>query len=489
MKKVKIKFKNLLLVFGASLVLSACDKDFLEVQPIGEISTNFETTNDAVLALNAAYNSLTSVGTYNGYDPIVAMWSDDARAIPDLTVLNQIHEYTLLTDNDVVRLGWLNTYQAIFRANIVINSTPSLEDGDEELKERLIAEARFIRGTMMMRLAIYWGTAPMITTALEPDEFLVSNSTPEALWQQAIEDLEAAGAVLPESYPDSDLGRPTRGAALGFLGKAYLFNQQWQNAADQFNMIEGLGYSLLDNFSDIFVIDNNDESLFEIQFASGITEDPAGSTFAGTTVLGGHTNTNLAPNSSGFGAGGGWGFFQPNLNTPDLFEDGDIREKATFFVDGDSFEGQPFNEATQAVWPIGIAKYTRGTDPAEDGDLLDDPYNWIWMRYADVLLMHAEALIELNQVDAALTRINQVRSRAGLADLAGLDQAQARDAVRQERRVELFFEGARGFDIRRWGIVSDLPENANFVEGKHEVLPIPQVEIDNNPNLTQNNGY
>lgn len=476
MNMKKVNFIWMIVVFSLFWTLG-CNDDFLEKEPIGQLSTAFASTDDAILALNAAYSSLTAIESWNAYDPISEMWSGDTRANPDLVVLNQIRDYTLQPDNSVVQLAWNNTYEAIFRANIVINSLPDVE-GDEELKSRLIGEALFIRGTMMMRLANFWGTAPLITELLSPDELNVTNSTPEALWQQSIDDLTAASVVLPNSYEGPDVGRATRGAALGFLGKAYLFNQQWQSAADQFTQVEAIGYSLLSNFSDLFVIDNNEESVFEIQFAAGL--DPS---------LGSHQNTILPPNGSLFGAGGGWGFLQPFQESVDAFEDGDVREGATFFVEGDSFEGVEFSENSLAVWPIGLAKYTRGTNIAEDGDLLDGPHNWIWMRYADVLLMHAEALIELNRVGEALDRINQVRQRAELPDLIGLSQAEARDAVRTERRLELYFEGARGLDIRRWGIVGDVASDTNFTPGVHEVLPIPQVELDVNPELNQNPGY
>ncbi|UOY04897.1 RagB/SusD family nutrient uptake outer membrane protein [Muricauda sp. SCSIO 64092] len=472
----KVNFIRTMIAFGLLWTLG-CNDDFLEKEPIGQLSTAFTSTDDAILALNAAYSSLTAIETWNAYDPISEMWSGDTRANPDLVVLNQIRDYTLQPDNSVVQLAWNNTYEAVYRANIVINSLPDVE-GDEALKARLIGEAQFIRGAMMMRLVNFWGTAPLITELLSPDELNVSNSTPEALWQQVIDDFTAASAVLPNSYEGSDVGRATRGAALGFLGKAHLFNGQWQSAADQFALVEGLSYSLLDNFADVFLIDNSQESVFEIQFAAGL--DPS---------LGSHQNTILPPNGSGFGAGGGWGFLQPFQESVDAYEDGDIREGATFFVDGDSFEDVEFPENSQAIWPIGLAKYTRGTNIAEDGDLLDGPHNWIWMRYADVLLMHAEALIELNRVGEALDRINQVRQRAGLPNLTGLSQDEARDAVRLERRLELYFEGARGLDIRRWGIVGDVASETNFTPGTHEVLPIPQVELDVNPELNQNVGY
>ncbi len=483
MKQIKkVKYYIAALTVGVSLMLS-CEKSFLEVEPIGQLSTELKTTDDALLALNGVYNAIITLENFNSYWPIVAMWSDDTQAHPDISALNQIHDFVVSPDSGPVSRIWRRTYEAIFRANIVIENTPNIE-GDEGLKSRFIGEAQFIRGIMMMRLASYWGTAPLVDKVLPLDELEVPNSTPQLLWQQAIDDLIAASNALPVAHEGSDLGRATKGAAIGYLGKAYMFNNRWQDAIDQFELVDGLSYKLLDNFSDVFLVDNSEESLFEIQFTVG---GGVGTGSENSTAS--HANTILPPNSSGFGGGGGWGFLQPLDDLVDEFEDGDLRKQATVFLEGDEFEGIEFAGNTIGVWHIGIAKFTYGTNVDEDGGLLDGPHNWVWLRYADILLMHAEALIELNQVDDALDKINEVRLRAGgILPLENLTQAQARDAVRHERRVELAFEGTRGLDIRRWGIAADV-SHSNFEVGTHELLPIPQSELDVNNNLDQNFGY
>ncbi|WP_324680016.1 RagB/SusD family nutrient uptake outer membrane protein [Hymenobacter sp. GOD-10R] len=478
--------KRILLAATAALLLTGCEKEFLEKEPLSVVTPDnfYKTSNDAVRAINAAYKPLTlqGVGQF-GLDRYGNYMSGDAQSANDDANWSQIQEFTVTSDNQNVRNSWNAFYQGIFRANLVLDRVPAIAM-DEGLKQRILGEAAFLRAINYHYLVLLFGDVPLITKPqFDVKEFLVSRTPTEQVYQQIISDLKIAETSLPRTYAAADVGRATQGAAKAFLAKVYLYRKQWPEAAAKAKeVIDANTYSLFDRYFDNFELatENGKESIFEIQYAS----------FLGG--LGNATNNYDAPRGLGFTLDGGYGYGSPTKNFVNSFAPNDPRLSYSVFRAGDVFQGIAYNPAAS---PTGYSprKYVVGKG-ANIGKS-DDPKNFILMRYADLLLMYAEALNEAGKPSEAAAPVNQVRARADvkLAPLATtLSQSQMRQAIKDERRAELGLEGHRWFDLVRWGDAATYLKSigkTGYRDGVSDRLPIPQAERDINPNLTQNNGY
>jgi len=362
---------------------------------------------------------------------------------------------------------------------------------DENLKNRILGEAKFLRGLSYFILVRFFGDIPLITTPQSPgDDLRVTRTDKDLVYDQIIKDFEDAIQLLPsrEQYSDADKGRASKGSATGLLAKVYLTLGNWQEVVDLCNDVETLGYELNNEYGQNFDVNNENsiESLFEIQYVSN-----AGYGFWDNENQSSWLSTFTGPRNSDMVAGG-WGWDQPTQEFVDNYEDADKRKDVTILYDScPKFDGQDYDKGYSTTG-YNLRKFlvTKSVSATYD----NSPLNFPVLRYADVLLMKAEALNNLGNTSEAEAPLNKVRQRAGLSDISGLTQNEFKEKVLHERRMELAFEGQRWFELIR---VDDGQYGLDFLHSigrvnatsKHLLLPIPQKEIDTNPNLVQNPGY
>ncbi|MBN1131170.1 MAG: RagB/SusD family nutrient uptake outer membrane protein, partial [Chitinispirillaceae bacterium] len=292
--------------------------------------------------------------------------------------------------------------------------------------------------------------------------------------------------ALPEKsgYASSDLGRATKGAANALLAKAHIFQSEWSQALDRAaRVIDSKEYGLEPNYADNFKLshENGIESVFEIQHLE-ISTSAYGDENEGqeTSIYQGSRNATFFT---------GWGFNCPTQDFVDEFEQNDPRLKATVVFDGDIiYENTPVHQrADNSMSPtkMGARKYMleyQATAP----NISNAPANWRSIRFADVLLFHAEAANETGDAPTALGSLNKVRQRVSMPAVTATDQDELRQAIYHERRVELGLEGHRFYDLVRQGRAAEVLADNGFVEGKHEYFPLPQLELDVCDKLVQN---
>jgi hypothetical protein len=465
------------------LALSSC-QDILDKEPLGILDADsfFQTADDAVQAVNAAYKPLTFSSENNNFYWAFAEFPSDEAVVggdgsrPGFVELD-FFTYTPRTNefNDFWRLN----YQGITQANTVIEKVPGI-DMDVTLKNRVLGEAYFLRAYYYFQLAQVFGNVPLLTKITPPDELKVP-ATPRAdVFQQVVADCELAASLLPVTHPGSDVGRATKGAALALAAKTALYEKNWEQVLGYVGQVKALGvYALMADYEDNFreETQNNSESVWEIQHAN--------------LELGVGNSLNQWWASKKFGDG--YGFAEVTQEFVDAFEPGDPRRKFTVASNNEPYFGLIYKNSFSST-RFSPRKYLQPDSTATqkaDGDI-----NYTAIRYAEVLLWEAEALAELGRTAEAQAPLEEVRARAraqaddpatALPPVTTTDQAAMIEAVRHERQVELGFELHRFFDLVRWGLADQkLPD---FEPGKHEVFPIPQKERDLNPALAQNPGY
>ena len=487
-----MNYLPLLLATGL-LILSSCGDEVLDRTPQGEITLEnfFQNEIQAEQSVNAIYNQLRSfnvhVFAYIGMTDIV---SDDAEkgSIPgDANFLQEIDDFTYTPTNNAPGGVWEGYYTGIFRANLAIDRLPTVPDMEEDLRQRLLAEARFLRAYYYFNLTRWFGDV-VLTTDPFPEQQLMSRAPQSEVYDLITGDFTFAASVLPEKsdYPSGDLGRATRGAAESFLAKVHLTRQDWTEALTfAEGVIESEEYGLLPSYTTIFTEEgeNAEESIFEVQAAFFEVGDVGNSRF--NLVQGVRGTPNL-----------GWGFNRPSDDLIRAFEPGDPRREATVL-----YEGEILPDGSGIV--IGDAnivndRYNQKAFVTYPGNIARGPGNIRIFRYADVLLIAAEAANELGMADKALGYVNQVRERARggstrfLPDLTTTDQQALREAIWRERRVEFGMEQMRWFDLVRTGRAAAVMQalGKDFEAGKHELFPIPQGDIDLSLGmLSQNPGY
>jgi hypothetical protein len=478
----------------AGLALGACNQD-LEITNPNQPSTDsfWQTQSDAINGINATYNGLLNNGTYGRWQAFAFdIRSDEGFSNSPWTDLANFNKFTQNDYNfEVSREIWQHHYQAIFRANQVTDRVPAIAM-DATLKNRIVGEAKFIRGLLYYNLVNLYGSVPLITVTPNPEDRPAS-ATEAAIYTQIEKDLQDAQGVLPTSYSGGDVGRATKGAALAMLGKAQLQQRNWAGAAGTLATVIAMPqYDLMANYADNFTdkFENNKESVFEVQFGDE-TQLSAG-------VRGLNISKMVGPCGPSYcdGRPTQW-FYQQFLIEPTTSGGVDPRLDATLFYNkpGATVYGFPYVDAGagRGANDIFFKKYGEYYVPGDQN--WDNPINYRVIRFADVLLMQAEALNESGQTAAAYPFINRVRARASLAALpAGLSQAQMRDRIMKERLLEFGLEGQRWTDLKRQNmlnrsLIANDSEFNFFTVGKSERLPIPQSEIDLNPNVTQNSGW
>lgn len=480
-------------IIFATFLLS-CNDDFLEKEVLVDtvIENYYKTEADAYSAIIAAYDPLQweiKEDIYFCEWLVGDICSDDAlkggENSGDQPYTADIEKFDANASNELLLMTWKYMYIAIARCNLVTDNIPDIPDSEFEdptTKARIIAEARFLRAYYYFRLVKIFGGVPLITRVYNPYDEYVPRSTLEQTWEQIENDLLAAIPSLPykSEVPLNELGRATKGAAKAFLVKAYVYQEKWSLAEPLANeIILSLEYDLDPDYSHIFSLDgeNGIESIFEIQYTSEGTSD-------WPSTRGTLTNKLQDSRSSW-----GWGFNRPTDDFIAEFETGDPRLSATVYSDGSSYEGNT-NHSKKYL----LAASERPNHPTRG------PSNYRVFRYADLLLLHAEAAYYNTNEDEARASVNKVRERARAGNSTILPYLTSTttgkdllDAIWHERRVELGMEGHRFFDLvrqkRAYQVMQDFGQ-INFVQGIHELFPIPESEIAlSNGILEQNFGY
>lgn len=477
---IQVSLASVLLIFS----LAGCE-DFLQKNPQGELTQEVfpQTASDALLATNAVYSSIRGWHFNSGGYPILDIMSDDSHkgSNPNdqLTTVGPFDSFKISVTADGLDRWWSTLYEGIKYANLVIEKVPPIEM-DELVKSRCVAEARFLRAAYYFDLVRAWGGVPLVTTMTPPMQLV--RSSKEEVYQLILEDLGYAIENLPERSAQDlkDRGRVTSGAARSLRAKVALFQNDF-TSAEQFalEVIRSGEYDLEPKFADASSINGEHgiESVFEVGAME--VEGTYGNQYANTQGVRGTPNR-------------GWGLNRPSENLRNSFEPGDPRLDATIIDLGETLDG--------------VKILGDGTTPDvtydDQGNVIErECYNQkVWVpgnntitqfghnrriiRYADVLLMAAEALNENNKPGDALVYLNKVRQRARegnpeiLPDITETGKDQLRDIILNERRHELALEGHRFWDLIRTGKAVTVLGPLGFMAGKHELLPVPQTEID-----------
>ncbi|GAB3856888.1 RagB/SusD family nutrient uptake outer membrane protein [Hymenobacter terrigena] len=509
------KTPTLLLAGSLLLLATGCQKDLLDkTNPNAPSTAQFwKTSDDAIKGVYACYSGVQQYACYGHSWQFITARSDESYSqspFVDLAIFTRF----IQNDNNffISSFAWNDYYRTIYRTNQVLTHVPDIPM-DAALKARLMAEARFVRALMYFDLDSFFGNVPLITT-----ESVVSTRAPQAtpaqVEAQVIADLIAAIPDLPLTYTGADKGRATKGAAQALLAKMYMQQHKYAEASTLFAAIIGSNtYSLVPNYLDNFTEtnENNSESLFEVQYVGLPLDVGQGQDNASASEAYDRPNFFGPPIYS-------FSDVQPRRWLLDAYTDStvtpvpgssvkhriDPRRDISIIssVNPDQFYGKTFAQLgynpSQQYWRKYLNDRTRTTP-----ENFTSGINFRVIRYADVLLLQAEALNELGRTADAVALVNQVRQRPSVnlapLDPAAFTQASLRLRMRAERGKELAGEGQRWFDILRWGLLDnqagldDLKTRdadfSNFVLGKSKLLPIPQSDIDIDPNIKQNPGY
>lgn len=476
---------NITYIFiSAVLFFTVACNNLLDRDPLGRLDADafFKTASDAIQAVNAAYEPLMLTNENNNFYWVFGtVASDEALAGGDgsRAGIVEIDAFSHSPATQELNDFWKLNYKGIVQANTVVEKTP-LIDADETLKNRIIGEALFLRAYYHFLLTQVFGDVPLITEIQAPDEVLVPRAPKATVLAQVAVDALQAASTLPTSYSGADVGRVTKGAALALAAKAYLYLEDYESVVSTIADIKNLGvYALQDDYTNNFKenTQNNSESVWEIQHAN--LELGVGNS------LNQWWTSKKVPD--------GYGFAEVSMEFVAAFEPNDPRLKFTVARHNEPYFGYIYKASFSSTGasPRKFLQDTSEVTQKADGDI-----NYTAIRYAEVLLWEAEALAELGRTSEALAPLEEVRARAraqsvdtlnALPVITTTNQQELIDLIRHERLVELGFEMHRFFDLVRWGIAADLLEG--FIPGKHEVFPIPQTELDLNPNLTQNPGY
>jgi len=524
MKKfIKMKgfyLSALALIITAIIVVISCNK--LDLQPLDRVTTDtyYKTVGDFDGAAFAAYSSIQdfwgtsteTLGEMGEFWKITLGATDDVEADPDRADSRALDLDRLLIRASDIPYAALYTqvYEGILRANLVIENAGGENELTEEEKTRFTAEGKFLRAFFHFLALQVWGTPPLVLEVKKDlNNLAAPNATKEELYAAILSDLQDAYAGLPDSWDDANLGRATKWTARAFEGKVNVWKEDWDAAITAFEDVINNGpYSLMPNYDDAFDFqkENNAESIFEVQYGGPFSDDniwvfddthsEAFKASQGTSRIWYFDPTGAGSPGKPEAPGGHLGWFVPTQNLVDEFEPGDprfslsiYRTGDTFYtIDGTSIAEMPYDSAWTSTG-YSIKKYG-GERNAKTSDFSPNGQsqfnNERWYRYAELLLLYAEALIRKGRSGDALAIINgQIRARVGLGPTTIADPMKA---LQHEKRVEMAFEPHRWFDIVRWGLGPEIfgsKWNDKFV-----VFPFPQSEVDRSGGLLQQNpGY
>ena len=484
MKKIYIS----LFVLSAYF-FSGCSNDYLDVDQTESISTKdialFNNDEGATTFVTAIYSKFLDWNmTSFSWIGVTSIASDDADkgSSPgdtgsDKDVMDAL-TYNPSTPSTSEIFG--ANYEGINRCNQALNIVPQLDKANPALRARLIGEAKFLRAFMYFTLVKTYGGVPIIDHLPNPssDEdriMQLTRKTSAEVYAFIENDLADAIAALPtkSQYAASEKGRASKGAAYALLAKVNLYQKQWQKVVDNCNMVTG--YSIVPDYASMFRLagENDAESIFEIQSTGAV---PA-------KGIEGYSATQGARGAGGWG----WGFNTPSQSLVNAYEPGDVRKNATII-----FAGTTLYDGRVVPTTVENPRYNYKAYSSAYTDAWQTDANIKYLRYAEVVLMKAEALNELDQTSAAILLLNQIRKRAELGNTTAVSKADVRMAIWKERRVEMAFEHDRFYDLVRTGqaVAAFTIDGKTFVAGKHELFPLPQAFVTQSNGLsTQNPGY
>jgi starch-binding outer membrane protein, SusD/RagB family len=444
--KIPIDMRPRILIIAALVMsLAACD-NVLDVNPTANIDSDQALVNarGVELAVTGAYSGLQFVNMYSQYLPVLPeLYADNLTHTGSFSTLAEFDRRAVFSSNAHIQDAWQAMYNLVNRTNNILAAAPNVTDyTSADIRDQFMGEAYFIRALTYSHLVRYFGDVPIVTEpAVGIDESsFVSRDAATQVYAQIESDLTEAISLLPAQ---NEVGRATVGAARALLARVSLEQGKWAQAESAASTVIGAGYSLVPDYRTLYTTQNGPEAILEVQFT---VNDPTNHSFW------------FLPDALG-----GRYEYAPTQDLVDAYEDGDERFAASIGQDGAR---------------VYANKYFRISNS-------DD--NVFALRLAEMYLIRAEARAHQQNFDGARQDINVIRNRAGLDDLelAAVNESTLIDAVLQERRVEFAFEGHRFFDLRRTG-------RAQQVLGLSQaqlLWPIPQSELDRNPNLTQNPGY
>jgi hypothetical protein len=490
-KNINIQRCCAVALLSTAILVSSCKKSFLDVDPQGQQPAVefWKTPDDAAKSVNSIYGNLRS--WENVAFPALVIESvgsdetDKGSSPSDAPFWDLYDLHTVTSTEGSLQSFWTGQYQNILLCNQVLLHVPDIQM-DQALKDRYLAEAKFVRAYSYFRLVRAYGDVPLrLTVPVDGTEYNIPRTSKAEVYAQIEKDLTEAAAVLPVSYPSTDIGRATKGAALGMHAKVALYQKKWADVLALSNQVIASGYTLFPDFEKSFRTnnENNSESVFEIQAElDPANRDASSSQYSQVQGVAGVQ-------------GGGWGFNVPSAALAAGFETGDPRRDATIIFRG---ETTPEGDVIPTTLPnpmynqksyVPFSQYVSGFNEGSQQNIRV-------LRFADVLLMNAEAANELGDAGQALVSLNKVRTRARgnnagiLPNVTTTDQAALRTAIYQERKVELAMESDRYFDVIRQGRGAEVFGTKGWKPNKNEVWPVPQTEIDLSGGLlTQNPGY
>ncbi len=490
----------------------SCTDQFLDTEPIGKagIEQFYETDDDASKAIMATYDVLQwgYAQDWNSAYMVKTLPSDETNAggssSGDQPPYQRLDKFTYSAENTPITESYKSFFYGVYRANQVINN---IDPAESALKEQVVAEAKFLRAWFYFELVSMFGGVPLNLEDLAPSEYSQPRASAADIYAQIETDLTEAINALPlkSEYSANDKFRATKGAAQALLGKAHLYQEEWDAAATQFdNVISSNEYSLVGDYSTVFREEQElgSESVFEVMYVKDAGYDwdnfPWGTRTQESNIHWQLTGPRAENYTDGNGEGmrAGWGFLWPTEEMYQAFmaEGDSIRRTSSLLSEtelmarGDTVSGSPYDYDGYVRIKYGSLW---GETSDEGGQVPDLNYgtNLRLIRYADVLLMAAEAYYHSNNYTEAdvLTILNDdIRDRADLGPIAATGPALL-DAIKNERRLELAFEGVRFLDLVRWGDAPEVLGDLGFVEGKHELFPIPADEIRRNREINENN--
>ncbi|ANE50728.1 RagB/SusD family nutrient uptake outer membrane protein [Flavisolibacter tropicus] len=493
-----------------ALALTSGCKKFLDQEVVGAYPEQdfYKTDEDATQATTAVYDMMQAHynTAWTSLYMVKTLLTDESNAggnnSGDQPQYQALDDYNFDATNAGVRDVWRILYFTIYRANKVINSVKP----ETDLRKRLIAESKALRAYNYLELVSLWGDVPLVLADIPKGGFTTTKRAPKAeIYAQIEKDLNEAIAVLPlkSQYSAADKFRVSKGTAQAILGKALLYEGKWSDAATQFEaVITSAQYGLAPTIGSVFskAGEFGIESLMEVSYTSGRNYD------WGNFPWGAQPESNIhvqlmgprgdfytkAPADSLIA---GWGFILPKKKMYDAFTAaGDANRRKATVMSEDELKAAGGKWTGAGIWDYeGYFQRKYGSFETQTGGPINElnyGTNWRLIRYADVLLMAAEAYNKAGNDGKALPYINMVRQRPGTAlpALTGVAGTALFDAIVKERQLELAFEGVRFQDLVRWGKAAQELGPLGFKTGKHELLPIPDYDVKSG-GLSQNNNY
>lgn len=511
--KSYIKLSVSLLLAG--LCFTACEDQLNQNNPNKATEDTFwKNEADFNLALTSCYTPLKNAlnGGYYGTRGVMLRIAraDEVEFRNDISDVYTISRFTNSNTNSLSQGMFYQFYNALYRTNSIMQQLELKKDQfSQEFQDAVTGECLFIRGFYLFQLAKEFNDVPLrLTASQSPSTFPLAKSSQAEVWAQAEQDLLKAAELLPIT---NKVGKPTQGAANAALGKLYIYEKEWQKAI---NTLEPLTkapyqYKLVDfywNFDDEH--ENNAESIFEL-----LIEDVGGTDLWGDGENINSTQSNTRPKEYAAAEVGGWFEANPTQQMMNIFlkekdKDGHADYRARMSVawdyDGCTYYQKPFREVfSQDQWnTYWILKYqnwkTRTGEPSPAMSFINERA----IRYADVLLLLAEAYNNIGNQATAVGYLNQIRERANLNAYSGpMTQEAIFDDIVHQRAIEFFVEGERFYDLRRWNLLDTTLETVddsrykNFASGRTEgtnkfyYFPIPAKELETNNLCTPSIGW